>query len=714
VRNFSAPGVPLIDANFILSFSQLSIFENDKFEFVVPEVLYTWRLQSLERALRDRDCVFEGLKISLYYGEPAAREDSEMKLYPATVLGVQSEDLYHDAHLQGSGFGVVEVDCAEYTDLFSSWEVNADENGTLSRPRLSEEEKKVILDGLNEQLRKPDVKEYLAQPVDQVRYCDYSKMVEVSLDLMFIKRRLDSDYYASKLSVVSDVRLIRDNSIKYNGIVNDLSRVASEMYDEFERRVLSEEERSQILTQEDFDNAANGAPDQGRPSVRIRLRPRSDPLGNDSAPNEPAYSLRNRGGTRRQSALETLPGPEEARDRRRSLRNELGVSSGQRRSTRSREAAQDTEVLGRISRNRSNEINNATEMDAEQYSEEEDTPQVPQASHSRADENSFDEGDKNADEDETSLYGSEAEADSRLRRSSRPTKRSRAAEEGSEKETPQRARSATRTNPRRGDQARSTTRRRLSRSMPSFEDGGDHDNSSDEDGAKESVSEQEDDNWKSVGRNKTTTRSGRVSSTRHAAAPESPSRRSNRNPAAPIKSYEEGSSEVEMEEDCEEENPPTKNELPSDYEEEEKSEEEVKARPTTTRRRAPTTNEFPSDYDEEEGSEEEFKAPSRPGRRRPPTNTELPSDYDEEEVSEEEVKAKSRPTTAKRQRGKSNFAILLFDVCGNEIHPPAFLDVSSRQLEVQVCRFQTDKASRSASRSVRLAYYRYKRNHESM
>jgi hypothetical protein len=97
----------------------LSIFENDKFEFVVPEVLYTQRLQSLERALCDRNCAFEGLK-SVCNSEPSAREDSEMKLYPATILGVQPEDLHHDAHLQGSGFGLVEVDCADYNDIFST------------------------------------------------------------------------------------------------------------------------------------------------------------------------------------------------------------------------------------------------------------------------------------------------------------------------------------------------------------------------------------------------------------------------------------------------------------------------------------------------------------------------------------------------------------------------------------------------------------------
>eukprot|EP00536_Pseudo-nitzschia_multiseries_P002297 jgi/Psemu1/158254/gw1.30.216.1 len=53
-------------------------------------------------------------------------------------------------------------------------------------------------------------------PVDQERYCDYAMMVEIPMDLMLVKNRLAANFYGSKLGVASDLRVIRDNCIKYN------------------------------------------------------------------------------------------------------------------------------------------------------------------------------------------------------------------------------------------------------------------------------------------------------------------------------------------------------------------------------------------------------------------------------------------------------------------------------------------------------------------
>ncbi|EEC48653.1 predicted protein, partial [Phaeodactylum tricornutum CCAP 1055/1] len=54
-------------------------------------------------------------------------------------------------------------------------------------------------------------------PVNDYRYSDYPSRVEVPMDLTFVLNRLEADYYGSRPSVVADVRLIRDNCIKYNG-----------------------------------------------------------------------------------------------------------------------------------------------------------------------------------------------------------------------------------------------------------------------------------------------------------------------------------------------------------------------------------------------------------------------------------------------------------------------------------------------------------------
>jgi Bromodomain len=228
---------------------QLSLFENDKCEFAIPEMLYTSRLTALERTLVDRDFSFESLDIHLYYCDPDVNEeDQEMQLYPAVVKSLGEEEAQSNPHLRGSGFGVLNVDCEEYDDNFSPWEVMVDQ-ATPGRPGLSEEDMKVVADALRKQMRKPAVREFYSKPVDTERYYDYLNMVEIPMDLSFIHRRFHSDYYATKLSVVADIKLIHHNSVKYNGNVGQLQEIAAAMHEEFEQQVLTEEERGQARVQ---------------------------------------------------------------------------------------------------------------------------------------------------------------------------------------------------------------------------------------------------------------------------------------------------------------------------------------------------------------------------------------------------------------------------------------------------------------------------------
>ncbi|OEU18483.1 hypothetical protein FRACYDRAFT_183258, partial [Fragilariopsis cylindrus CCMP1102] len=78
------------------------------------------------------------------------------------------------------------------------------------------EENKSVLTELNRLLRKNNIANHLSLPVDQERYFDYANMVEIPMDMMFVKRRLAANYYGSNLGVAADLRLIRDNCIKYN------------------------------------------------------------------------------------------------------------------------------------------------------------------------------------------------------------------------------------------------------------------------------------------------------------------------------------------------------------------------------------------------------------------------------------------------------------------------------------------------------------------
>lgn len=340
------------------SIFQVSLFENDKCEFVFPEGQYTGRLRSLERSVRARSLQFSGLEVNIYYNESNDIEDSEMRVYPATIQGLQEEDAYANANLKGSGFGVVELDCEDYSDNFSPWEI-VTEGATFSQPSLTDDEKKIVLDALKTQQKKSSVNDYLTRPVDQVRYSDYPTMVEVEMNILFIKRRLESNYYSSKLSVASDLRLIRDNCIKYNTIENDLSQIACELCNEFEEEVLTSEERSQFITEEDFNNLTNDSRNQGEfrrvPNMRRQLRQRSnDVIVENQVSNETPYSLRDR-TRQRQSSLERVTREGARITRRRVLQNEFESSTtGQRRSTRSQQPTRNTEALGQFSRSRGN------------------------------------------------------------------------------------------------------------------------------------------------------------------------------------------------------------------------------------------------------------------------------------------------------------------------------------------------------------------------
>ena len=146
------------------------------------------------------------------------------------------------------------------------------------------------------------------------------------MSLLFIKRRIESNYYGSKLSVVGDVRLVKENCIKYNSIQNDLSDVANQMCDEFERHVLSDDELALLISEDEFTRLSNisQTPDSVLP-LRSRM-------------------------TRRQSSLESLPQPSQHRVLRDDF--EASAAARPRRSVRSRDPTPDTEVLGRISRRR--------------------------------------------------------------------------------------------------------------------------------------------------------------------------------------------------------------------------------------------------------------------------------------------------------------------------------------------------------------------------
>ena len=327
---------------------ELSVFENTSCEYVISETLYTSRISSLENHIRSRSEGVFGLEVDLYYEQERHGEDLELQAWPATIEEILPDEGHSDVHLQGSGYGVVQVwdGAEENRDSVSPWELNTD-GADLARPCMTMEENKSVLTELNRLLRKNNIANHLSLPVDQERYFDYANMVEIPMDMMFVKRRLAANYYGSNLGVAADLRLIRDNCIKYNTTENEMSEIASTMCNEFEANVLSDDERLQMISEEDFDKIQTEQ-SQGRQVSRMRIQLSSRRIQEASqavASSGGRYTLRNRTGT---SSLENLPAPENnATTQRRRSRREV---NNEVQNARSRGRNEETEVLGQMSR----------------------------------------------------------------------------------------------------------------------------------------------------------------------------------------------------------------------------------------------------------------------------------------------------------------------------------------------------------------------------
>ncbi|KAL3920258.1 MAG: hypothetical protein SGILL_003351, partial [Bacillariaceae sp.] len=347
---------------------EVSLFENSHVDFLIPDFLYSARLESLQKHIQERRMRFSRLPVDVFYADDDnRREDSEMEPWASSLGEVLSTEPHSDVHLNESGFGVLQVTGAEndsFVDTASPWDLNT-EGLALSRPHLTDDESSSILDAINSLLQNPDISSHFQMPVDMERYYDYAAMIEVPMDLMFIKRRLNNNYYGSKLSVVADLRLMRDNCIKYNTRENEMSQIAIAMCEEFEQNVLSPDERSQLINEEDFDKIQEDQ-SAGRQSSNLRIRLSARTIrqarqaanfSSASTTSDGRYSLRDRSGSQRRSSLETLPVPSGSAGTptRGSRRNhEAGAPSGGREtrggrySLRGQGTGNRTETLARL------------------------------------------------------------------------------------------------------------------------------------------------------------------------------------------------------------------------------------------------------------------------------------------------------------------------------------------------------------------------------
>ncbi|GKY96173.1 hypothetical protein MPSEU_000577100 [Mayamaea pseudoterrestris] len=233
---------------------EVSLFENDEPDYLIPIELFMARTALVDGALAHLDEVPHPQIEAMYRSDSTANtamEDEEFVPWRGHI-----ERLIDDDDLNESGFDALEVTWASSsdTDKVSAWEitlVGADPRN-FGRPRLSDEEAHTAHDALTKLLTlassnasgiEYQVEHIFGGPVDETQYSDYSTRVEIPMDLSFVSLRLAAGYYGSILSLVSDIRLIRDNCAKYNGDHDPMTRLADDMVKQFEETVLSEEQR---------------------------------------------------------------------------------------------------------------------------------------------------------------------------------------------------------------------------------------------------------------------------------------------------------------------------------------------------------------------------------------------------------------------------------------------------------------------------------------
>ena len=274
-------------------------------------------------------------EIEVYYA-PSEDGDSEWIPYAGRIEGISDEadGQEGDPHLCGSGYRAVAVtwDTGD-PDFASPWEIIIRHApAEPDRAKLSEEEKKHVREALKLVKEMEGVRDYFIWPVDQTLYSDYGSMIELSMDLSFISKRLEADYYSTVFSVVADVKLIRDNCIKYNGEHDEISQLAGELLGKFEELVLGNELSDYRKLQEELTaNAQPRSTDETTPTVV------TSPETNTTGSSVRRSSRRQ---VQARSSLEDLPRPSPARPQRRTRRGRTRTSSqnarqGTRRSVRS-------------------------------------------------------------------------------------------------------------------------------------------------------------------------------------------------------------------------------------------------------------------------------------------------------------------------------------------------------------------------------------------
>lgn len=229
----------------------VSVFENDEVDFIVPLQLYIWRLQQIEHAAQLCPTKLYGVEVMDNYFDPNQGEDEKFQPFKCVIarrIRNADEDEFH-FQLSGTNSLIVDFENGD-NSIACPWDLNVC-NPSCECPLpscLTESQKRETMNILEKLEEDEDVLAMFCAPVDTRRYVDYLQMIEVPMDFSVIRKRIKSNYYTNVRSVKADIMLVYDNCIKYNQDDTDVAGTADKMMTEFNDLFQKKLEHDQLVT----------------------------------------------------------------------------------------------------------------------------------------------------------------------------------------------------------------------------------------------------------------------------------------------------------------------------------------------------------------------------------------------------------------------------------------------------------------------------------
>lgn len=188
---------------------EVTLFQCGEENFIIPEYLYSWRINELERAVESNDMIADGISATVYWppnqndDNKTPNEDAAAEEYKGDLAYINRKD--HDQlHLADSGYHSVVMEYDGILAVCCAWNVTVRKPSVPlpSFPSMPNKVKRNVeiafkkVVGLD-----PKIKKFFLDPVNTSKYTDYLDRIEVPMHLSLIQMRLQNNYYTNKYSV---------------------------------------------------------------------------------------------------------------------------------------------------------------------------------------------------------------------------------------------------------------------------------------------------------------------------------------------------------------------------------------------------------------------------------------------------------------------------------------------------------------------------------